>query len=118
MLGSRKAKLPAMNAFILSVSKLSPMPTLNVPAMMVTFSLWMPMWRDAEPIGHFQANCEVTCGGGRVAFEHGELRAWAHDRRRRPPRNGIGSECVCFVRMIIRGNCEKRACATQQSRSR
>jgi len=32
------------------------------------FPVRMPMGRDAEPIGHFQANREVTGGGGRVAF--------------------------------------------------
>src|ERR1700722_9839024 len=44
MLGSRKAKLPAMNAFILLGSNSSPMPTLSVPEMIVTFSLFGCQW--------------------------------------------------------------------------
>src|SRR5882724_12144887 len=44
MLGSRKAKLPAAKAFILLGSNSSPMPTLNVPEMIVTFSLFGCQW--------------------------------------------------------------------------
>ena len=38
--GVEKVKLPAMNAFILLASNLSPMPAQNVPEMIVTFSLF------------------------------------------------------------------------------
>src|SRR6516162_8199959 len=44
MSGSRKAKLPATKAFILLGSNLSPMPTLNVPEMIVTFSRFGCQW--------------------------------------------------------------------------
>src|ERR1700720_2438296 len=44
MLGSRKAKLPVVNAFILLGSNSSPMPTLNVPEITVTFSLLGCQW--------------------------------------------------------------------------
>src|SRR5580700_10553794 len=44
MLGSRKAKLPVINEFILLGSNSSPMPTLSVPEMIVTFSLFGCQW--------------------------------------------------------------------------
>ena len=39
------------------------------------FPLRMPMGSDAESVRHLQANGEGTCRGGRVALEHGKLRA-------------------------------------------
>ena len=96
--GSRKAKLPATKVFILLASNSSPIPTLNVPEMMVTFSrLRVPMGRDAEPIRHLQANGVVAAGSGWVALEHRKLRAWTHNRRRRTPGNGLRGEYVLFV---------------------
>src|SRR5579864_916730 len=44
MSGSRNAKLPAMNAFILLGSNSSPMPTLKVPEIIVTFSRCGCQW--------------------------------------------------------------------------
>jgi hypothetical protein len=79
------------------------------------FPLRVPMGRDAEAIRHLQANCEVAAGGGGVAFEHGELRTRAHDRRRRPPGNGIRGERIFFVRMIVRGTGEKQPRPSEQS---
>ncbi len=58
---------------------------------------------NAETIGHLQTNGEVAGGSGGVAFEHRELRARAHDRRGRSPRNGIRSESVGFVRSMVCG---------------
>lgn len=45
------------------------------------FPFRVPMWRDAEPIGHFQANRVVARRCGWVAFEHGKLRARANNGR-------------------------------------
>src|SRR6266853_6785923 len=48
------------------------------------FPLRVPMGRNAEPIRHLQATCEVAAGRGWVTLEHGELRARTDYRRRRP----------------------------------
>ena len=108
MLGSRNAKLPAMNAFIfVGVEFIAHADFERSGDDRDVFAVRVPMGRDAEAIRHLQANREVAGGGARVAFEYGKLRAGTYDWRRRAPGNGVRREWVLLVRIIVRGDGEK-----------
>src|SRR5882762_9503847 len=77
----------------------------------------MEVGGDAESVGHFDADGEVTTRGPRVAFEHGELSAGVQEGRPRTPRNGIRGERVGFVGSGLGGHRPERNGAAQHSKN-
>ena len=104
MSGIKKGKAPGSECFHLVGLELITHSEFEGPGNDCdVFPFRVKMRRDAEPIRHLQANGEVASRGSGVPFEHGKLRPRAHNGRCRAPRNRVGSECVFFVRVIVRG---------------